>query len=671
MRRMSETRIAKALQAARRQVLKHQKLNWVLGGSALMTSLLFQFDLSLFEAHLYDFRMSKGRQPTPSQEIALIALDDQSIKDLDDFAPFSLSLHTEFLEKIASTRPKGVGYLVDMNQVHQVNPELFEQSWGLRFVQAADRLESAGIPFVLGTPYEVTGEVPPPYPLSTLKHSVAFIHKDGNVFAEDKVTRRALTHLNDKPVFHALLPQLAGKIKANENPRGGYFVPEVDGHFFFFRYHGNTAWKFNSPAQLDPTSGSEIQSDRKAPYPVYSFSDVLRGKISAEKLTGKFLLIGSLSKENGADFALTPYSKQSFTHPKLLIHANILDSLMNNDGILRAPTWANWVLTFAATSVVVWWVIHFTPLLGVLFTVALAALAVAVGLLLFQSFGVWLRLSQPMLAIFLSYYLVVPYRLVREYKKRWDYQQKNEVLTQVEELKTNFLSLVTHDLKTPVARIQGLAETLSRKASSRLEPGERETLRHILKATDDLNHFISSILELNRVESAKMALNLESRDVNLLIERSLDSMQLIARRKGIELKANLEPLFPVRLDSGLISKVLNNLIENAIKYSPENKVVRVESKEIDGWIEISVIDQGIGIRESDQSNLFSRFYRVKNQETEGIPGTGLGLYLSKYFVEAHRGRITVSSHLGVGSTFKIFLPLEVELKGSELPAVQL
>src|SRR5207237_587377 len=96
------------------------------------------------------------------------------------------------------------------------------------------------------------------------------------------------------------------------------------------------------------------------------------------------------------------------------------------------------------------------------------------------------------------------YRLIREYKKRWDYQKKNELLTQVEELKTNFLSLVTHDLKTPVARIQGLAEVILKKSSERLLENDKTTLQHIIDSTDELNRFISSILELSKVESNRL-----------------------------------------------------------------------------------------------------------------------------------------------------------------------
>ena len=155
---------------------------------------------------------------------------------------------------------------------------------------------------------------------------------------------------------------------------------------------------------------------------------------------------------------------------------------------------------------------------------------------------------------------------------------KNELLTQVEELKTNFLSLVTHDLKTPVARIQGLAEVLLRSGSERHISRDQEALNHIISSTDELNHFISSILELSKVESNHLHLNLESKDVNRLIEHCVEGFNAQARTKKIQIVSNLEPLFPVKIDTSLISKVFNNLIDNALKYSPLNPKFKLNRK---------------------------------------------------------------------------------------------
>lgn len=627
----------------------------VLFAAAILALVLMNLEFNLLEAKLYDMRMSRGLQAKPDRGIVLVSIDDSTVKAIDEFSPLPLDFHARLLERMETLRPKALGYLVDMNRVNQLDPELFRSEWGKRFTSAANRMEAAGISVLLGTPYDVTGEVIPPYPLSALPHALAFIHKDGNVFADDKVTRRAMTYLDGKPVFHTELAQRLGYLAPGKAPRGNYRIEQIiDGQYFFFRYHGDTT--------LHPTTDGKAKFAGGS-YPIYSFKDVMSGKIPPRAFEDKIVLVGSLTKDDSGDFALTPYSKTPFTNPKLLVHANILDAVIHDHGIVRAPTWVSYAVTFLVIASVLWWVLHSTPLQGVIATLGLAAAFGIIAQAVFQLQGVWIRESQPLVGIFLGYYLAVPYRLIVEYKKRWDYQRRNELLIQVEELKTNFLSLVTHDLKTPVARIQGLSEVLLKKAADRLIDRDKETIGNILNSTDELNRFISSILELNRVESNRISLNLESKDVNQLIERSVEGFKAQARARGQRIEMALEPLFPIKVDASLISKILNNLIDNALKYSPEGCDVVVISREVEPFVEILVKDSGIGLTEAERANLFTRFYRAKNDTTARITGTGLGLYLTKYFVEAHDGQVAVESAPGQGSTFIIRFPL-----GSAAPA---
>lgn len=626
---------------------KHEKILTLLAVAAGLTGLLLNFDFSMLEAKLYDLRVAHGSQLKADPNIVLVTLDDLTTQNLGELAPLTLDFHARFLEELERLTPKGVGYLVDLNQVNQANPELFNSEWSQRFLRAAHRLEAQGAPVILGNSFDIRGEVLPPYPLSSLPNSVAIIHKDGNVFGEDKITRRSLLELNGKPVFHLSLARALGWIGKREEIAGSFSVPEIDGKYFFFRYHGNTA---------------------KKSYLRVSFRDVLKGTLPAGFFQNKAVLVGSLSKENSTDFAFTPYSNVSFTNPKLVLHANILDSIANDQSVYRLPEWVNGSMTFAVSLFVLYWVLNTTPLYGLFATVSLTVLYIGVCHLLYQIDGIWVREAHPILGIFLGYYLAVPFRLIREYRKRWAYQRKNELLTQVEELKTNFLNLVTHDLKTPVARIQGLAEVLLRKADLRLIDRDKETLHHIISSTDELNRFISSILELSKVESNNLHIRIESKDINQLIERSVDSFKASAKAKQIKIQMQLEPLFPIKIDTTLISKVINNLIDNAIKYSPKGSNIGVETREIDSWIVISITDEGIGMTSAEQENLFTRFYRAKNDATAETSGTGLGLYLTRYFVEAHQGRVEVVSEKGKGSTFKIILPLEftgVQVRRSE------
>lgn len=634
-------------------VREYEKSIVLVTSAGILSALLINLDFNLLEASLYDLRVSRGIQPKPSPNIVMATLDDATTNALDEFDPLPLDAHTLFMEALEKHQPKAVGYLVDMSQVFEANPELFQTAWAKRFVYAATRMQANGTTIMLGTPYGVTGEILPPFPLNSLPHSIAFLHKDGNVFAEDKVTRRALISLNERSVFHVELAERMGFLVPGQMPRGTFEVPEVEGNYFFFRYHGSPILPFD-------------QQKESLPYRRVSFIDVMNGNVPPDSLKDKIVLVGTLSKERASDFALTPHAKNAFVSPKLVVHANILDSLIQNDGVLRLPPWVTWLATFSITLFVLWWVLHSTPLYGVFSTIGLMVALIVLCQILFQWRGLWVRESQPLLGIFVGYYLVVPYRLIREYKKRWDYQRKNQVLTQVEELKTNFLSLVTHDLKTPVARIQGLAEVLLRKATDRLIDRDKETLLHITNSTEELNRFISSILELSKVESQRLHLSLESKDINQLIEKAVDGARAHARARNIRVATHLEPLFPLKIDTSLISKVINNLIDNAIKYSPPGSEVFIESREVGEHVVISVRDFGIGMSPEERDNLFTRFYRAKNEATAQTSGTGLGLYLTKYFIEAHKGRVEVESEKGRGSVFKIILPIDLALTESPI-----
>lgn len=607
-----------------------------------LTTIIHQFEFHLLEAKLYDFRITTGLTPQPSNELAIIVIDEKTVRELNEFAPLTMDLHAQFLSSLAQYQPKSIGYLISMNQVAQNDPEIFESIWSKKFTSTAEMLIKNNTPFLFGTSFDLTGEILPPYPLSTLPHAVALIHEDGNTFAQDNVSRKAVISIHDKPTFHLKLAQESGFLSDQHLPSGSHTEDKVDAQFLHFRYHDN------------PNS-----------FNIYSFIDVLTGRVSPEKIKSKVVLVGSLIKENPQDFAKTPLSKSYFSYPKILIHTNITETIIQDNGIHKPPFFIEWMFTFFAISLVFFFALKYSPSIGLAATIATTVTILILGYFLFFGIpglisGYWIPLSTPLIGLLISYYIVVPFRLLKEYKKRWDFQRQNKILVEVEELKSNFLSLVTHDLKTPVAKIQGLTEVLINQLQSKISPAENKTLGHILQSTDDLNHFINKILELAKIESNKITLKLESKDLNQIIEKSVEHLKHNAKLKNITLKTQLEPLFPVKVDAILMLKIINNLIDNAIKYSPENSEILISSQDYNDMIRITVKDQGIGINETDKKGLFTKFYRVKNKNTSEIKGTGLGLYLTKYFIDAHKGEILVDSEDGEGTSFSILIPQNLD-----------
>ena len=309
------------------QIRRLEKPALITLGASLLTLLLSGFEFSLLEARFYDWRSAFSVRPPSDPRIVLVTIDDATTSRLNEFAPLTLNSHARFLEAIRSARPEAIGYLVNMNYVNQAAPEQFLESAGTSFVQSAQDIQTAGTPFLFGTPFDVSGEVIPPYPLSTLPHSIAIIHQDGNTFARDKVNRRALLTLNEHPTFHVRMARELGLLDSNTEIRGEYLAPRTEGTYFLFRHR-------------DPTT-----------YTTVSFVDLMDGTVPAHALDGKIVLVGTLNQENPNDFVSTPISR-SGPSPRLAIHASILDSLIQNDGVIEAATWANYLATFVLTALV-------------------------------------------------------------------------------------------------------------------------------------------------------------------------------------------------------------------------------------------------------------------------------------------------------------------------------
>ncbi|MBY0386445.1 HAMP domain-containing histidine kinase, partial [bacterium] len=156
-----------------------------------------------------------------------------------------------------------------------------------------------------------------------------------------------------------------------------------------------------------------------------------------------------------------------------------------------------------------------------------------------------------------------------------------------------------------------------------------------------------------QIEANRFQLKLEPCDVNNLIKNAVLLIKPLAEEKNLVIQEQLEPLFSINCDKELVQQIILNILENAIKYSPENTFIRVISQEMDDFIVVSIKDQGRGIENKDQDKIWEKFSRF-DDKTEG---TGLGLYLVRYFVEAHKGFVFVNSDGESGSTIGFKLPL--------------
>ena len=610
----------------------------VTAGISTLFSMSIEFET--LESKFYDLRLKLSHAPKEDPSIALITLDPATSEAVREFAPLSLGQHSRLLHALNDYSPKGIGYLVPLSSVRSAHTDQWDNPVIMAsFLSQVEKLKQTGIPVIFGTTFSEGSELVPPYPLSFLPHALSTLSLDQSFLSDDKNTKLNILSLHDK---QTLLPELV-KMTGNSATPIGYSNDSVTStKYQLFRYHGDIGHA----------------------YPRYSMIDVIEKRVPVEKLNNKILLIGTAFPDNPKDFVLIPKMNGINRVSALEAQANMLDSLINQDGIERMSTNMNTVFAFAVTLVTLLLVSLLTPGRAILSSTLWNFSFFIFGWIAFHypvlgPTGSWIEIATPLMGSIIGCFVVFPYRWLREYRKRYQIEQKNKLLMQVEELKNNFMSLVTHDLKTPVAKIQGLAEVVLSKATDRLNDRDKESIRSIITSSDELNHFISSILELHNIDSNRLVVRFVSKDINQLIEECVQRFKAPARSKNIKIQTNLEPLFPIKIDSEQITKVLNNLVDNAIKYSPEGSVLSIRSTEVDHFVRIEIEDQGVGMSDTEMKSLFSRFYRANNDATTRNIGTGLGLYLVKYFVEQiHHGTVSVTSKQGLGSTFIITLPIE-------------
>jgi two-component system sensor histidine kinase SenX3 len=233
-------------------------------------------------------------------------------------------------------------------------------------------------------------------------------------------------------------------------------------------------------------------------------------------------------------------------------------------------------------------------------------------------------------------------------------------VTRTEEVRNDFVANVSHELKTPVGAISLLAEALESSAD------DPEAVRRFAKRTHKesarLAALVQDIIELSRLQGANVAQQGRAVDINTVVAEAVDRSQLPAESKAIELVVGGHADALVYGDQDQLVTALRNLIDNAIRYSPENTRVGVGIRSKDGLVAVSVTDQGEGLSPEDQERVFERFYRVDAARSRHTGGTGLGLSIVKHVVANHGGEVTLWSQPGQGSTFTIRLP---ELEGQD------
>jgi len=233
-------------------------------------------------------------------------------------------------------------------------------------------------------------------------------------------------------------------------------------------------------------------------------------------------------------------------------------------------------------------------------------------------------------------------------------EEMNAELTKANEVKSEFLAVMGHELKTPIHGIRGYAQLMLEQIDGPITEAQRKDLENIMESGDHLRVLIDNILQFSKLESGKEKLHPHEVEVRELVAEAIKNVSVIARQKGIELESNVNGV-RVKADETKLKQVLINLLGNALKYTDKGSVL-VTAEERPGELIFSVADTGVGIPPEMYEQVFEPFTQIDSSTTRKWGGIGLGLSIVKKYIEMHGGRIWIESNINQGTTFYFTIP---------------
>lgn len=237
-------------------------------------------------------------------------------------------------------------------------------------------------------------------------------------------------------------------------------------------------------------------------------------------------------------------------------------------------------------------------------------------------------------------------------------------LKELDKMKSEFIAMVAHELRAPIATVEQQLTVIIGGMAGELNEKQQQMITRAKERTRSVLTLIKDLLDFSKIEAGKMVQFKEPLSLAEVIPRVVEAMKADAEGKNIRIEI-LHPLSGsiIQADQNSMEGILNNLISNAIKYTPDGGRVTISLDDDDSFVKVSVTDTGIGIKGEDIPRIFDKFYRVKSSDTRQIVGTGLGLSIVKSIVDAHMGTISVESTEGKGTTFSVLLPKAADLAG--------
>lgn len=429
-------------------------------------------------------------------------------------------------------------------------------------------------------------------------------------------------------------------------PRKG-FKPDSDGVIRTLRVPKKLFEFLKLPESLDVAETALINFRGPiSSFPSVHFFELMNGKILPSTINNKIVILNLQDQES------EPYASPVGDLPPAYILANMIDNVLLKRWIRPVALTINILYLLLLSLLIAITVISLSSNIALVGMLIITASVSSMSFFIFDQFYFWLPLSAFLVHICVSYFIFVVYKLSRKEQSAWRLEKETAYQKEMDELKRNFLSLFSHDLKTPIAKILSQVDVVERDSNDPIKT--KEGLLRIKRYAYELNQHVRNIIKISQIESNRFELKQENCDLNIIIEQAIKTLQPLADEKNITISKKLEPLFTLKLDKDLLQQILLNIVENAIKYSPENSNIHLTSTEDQNYVIVCVKDEGKGIPQEDQYRIWEKFSRLNEQKE----GTGLGLFLVKYFVEVHGGAVFINSQVNKGSEIGFRLPIQ-------------
>jgi len=257
-------------------------------------------------------------------------------------------------------------------------------------------------------------------------------------------------------------------------------------------------------------------------------------------------------------------------------------------------------------------------------------------------------LTRSLVILLLS--IIIVFLLIINNAKLFQYSILFRKLKEVDQMKDDFVSMAAHELRTPITAIRGFLSFL-KEDNPKID--KDDIIKRVEDSAERLSELVKDLLDVSRIEQERVVFDIKSTDAMSIISSLIKEYELLAKEKGLKLEFDKKPEFPeILIDPDKFKQVMINLIGNSIKYTKKGSVSILLGNDRK-QARITIKDTGIGMNEDERKNLFSKFYRIRNKETENISGTGLGLWITKQLVIKMKGKISVDSLPGIGSQFTL------------------